>query len=146
MSKRALAPLFVCLFLAAAGIAHAGSLPIYCFLDYYVSTQSGMLSASPVARICPVKVTFSNGAGFTGRTYACTIPAGQTSCSLTVDPQASGVPVSFTPQSAATSLLYSSIEADNGCVYDTDYPSARVDTMMMTQVLVGHRFDCATRP
>src|SRR5437764_2765271 len=108
MSKRALAPLFVCLFLASVGIAHGTSLPIYCNLDYYVSTQSGMLSASPLARICPVKVIFSNGGGSTGRTYACTIPAGQTSCSLTVDPQASGVPLSFTPQSADTSLLYSS--------------------------------------
>jgi hypothetical protein len=147
MSKRAMMPLFVCLFLAAAGIAHAGSLPIFCNLDYYVSTQSGALSASPRVRVCPVKVTFSDGVGSTGRTYACAIPAGQFSCSLTVDPQASGVPASFTPRSAYSALLHSNTEEDNGCVYDPDYPSARIDTMMgNTQVIVLHRFDCAQRP
>jgi hypothetical protein len=146
MLKRAIAPLFVGLFLAAAGIAQAGSLPIFCNLDYYVSTQSGALSASPRDRVCPVKVSFSNGAGTTGRTYSCTVPAGQFSCSMTVDPQASGVPLSFTPQSAYTALLHSSTEEDNGCVYDPDYPSARIDTMMGTQVIVLHRFDCTQRP
>lgn len=146
MLKRTVAPLFVGLCLAAAGIAQAGSLPITCNLDYYVSTVSGALSATPRDRVCPVKVTFSNGAGSTDRTYACTILAGQTSCSVTVDPQASGVPTSFTPQSAYTALLRSSTEEDNGCVYDPGYPSATINTMLGTQVFVLHRFDCAQRP
>ena len=144
--KRTVAPLFVGLFLAVAGIAQASSLPIYCNLDYYVSTGSGALSATPRDRVCPVKVIFSNGAGSTGRTYACTVLAGQTSCSMTVNPQASGVPSSFTPQSAYTTFLHSSTEEDNGCVYDPGYPSAVIDTMMGTQVIVGHRFDCTQLP
>ncbi|HEX4965135.1 MAG TPA: hypothetical protein VF173_30280 [Thermoanaerobaculia bacterium] len=146
MSKRTMAPLFLGLFLAAAGIAQAGSLPIFCNLDYYVSTQSGALSASPRARVCPVKVSFSDGVGVTGRTYACTIPAGQFSCSVTVDPQASGVPATFTAQSAYTALLHSSTEENNGCVYDLGYPSAQINVMMGTQVIVLHRFDCSQRP
>ncbi len=146
MSKKAMAPLFVCLFLTSLGMARGTTLPITCNLDYYVSTESGQLSETPGARVCPVRVTFANG-GTTTRTYACTVPAGQFSCSLTVDPQASGVPTGFTPQSAATSLLYSDTEQDNGCIYDPGYPSAQVNNMMGNiQVIVLHRFDCATRP
>ncbi|HSS47613.1 MAG TPA: hypothetical protein VLX28_01580 [Thermoanaerobaculia bacterium] len=147
MLKRDVAPLLIGLFLAVAGIAQAGSLPIYCNLDYYVSTVSGMLSETPRDRVCPVKVTFSNGSGgSTERTYGCTIPAGQFSCSVTVDPQASGVPTGWAPQSVYTTLLHSSTEEDNGCVYDPGYPSAQILTMMGTQVNILHRFDCTTRP
>lgn len=144
--KRTVAPLFVGLLLAVAGIAQAGSLPITCNLDYYVSTVSGALSATPRDRVCPVKVTFSNGSGSTGRTYSCTVLAGQTTCSVTVDPQASGVPTGWGPQSVYTSLLHSSTEENNGCVYDPGYPSATISTMFGTQVFILHRFDCTTRP
>jgi hypothetical protein len=75
------------------------------------------------------------------------VPTGQFSCSFTVDPSASWVPAGFTPQSAYTASLYSSTEENAGCVYDIDYPSASIYTMMgNTQVIVLHRFDCTSRP
>jgi hypothetical protein len=138
---------FVGLFLVSAGLALATNLPILCNLDYYVSTGSAAISATPRDRVCAVKVIFSNGGGTTGRTYSCTVPTGQTSCSLTADPSASGVPTSFTPQSAYTAPLYSSTEEDSGCVYDPGYPSAQISTMMgNTQLIVHHRFDCTSAP
>ena len=105
---------FVSLFLVSAGLALATNLPILCNLDYYVSTGSAAISATPRDRVCAVKVIFSNGSGTTGRTYSCTISTGQTSCSLTADPSASGVPTGFTPQSAYTASLYSSTEEGSG--------------------------------
>ena len=99
MSKnRSLAPLLLALFLASAGRVNATSLPILCNLDYYVSTTSGALSATPRSRVCAVRVVFSNGGGSTSRTYSCTVATGQTSCSFTVDPAASSIPWAEPPQ------------------------------------------------
>jgi hypothetical protein len=138
---------FFGLSLFSAGLCLATSLPITCFLDYYVSTSSGALSATARDRVCPVKVIFSNGSGTTGRTYSCTVLNGGTSCSITVDPSASGVPSGFTPQSAYTASIYSGTEEGLGCVYDVDYPYAQVSTMMgSTQVFAHHRFDCTSHP
>jgi hypothetical protein len=141
------APLLLALSLASAGMANATSLPILCNLDYYVSTGSASLSATPRDRVCAVQVIFSNGGGTTSRTYSCTVATGQTSCSLTVNPAASSVPSGFTPQSASTAPLYSSTEEDAGCVYDAGYPSAQISTMMgTTSLTVHHRFDCTSTP
>jgi hypothetical protein len=146
MLKKAVVSLFG-LSLVSASLSFAANLPILCNLDYYVSTQSGAISATPRDRTCPVKVIFSNGFGTTGRTYSCVIPTGQTSCSITVNPAASSVPLSFAPTSAYTASLYSATEEDAGCVYDETYPSARIDNMMGNlQVIVHHRFDCTSVP
>ena len=107
---------FVGLFVVSAGLALATNLPILCNLDYYVSMGSAAISATPRARVCAVKVIFSNGSGTTGRTYSCTISTGQTSCSLTADPSASGVPTGFTPQSAYTASLYYALVVKNASV------------------------------
>jgi hypothetical protein len=137
---------FFGLSLFSAALCLATSLPITCDLDYYVSTSGAGLSATARDRVCPVKVIFSNGAGTTGRTYSCTVLSGNTSCSITVDPSASGVPSGFTPQSAYTAAIYSGTEEGLGCVYDVGYPYAEVDTMLSTQVIAHHRFDCTSAP
>ena len=140
---------FCGLFVVSAGLCLGTTLPITCFIDYYVSTQDASLSATPRDRVCAVKVIFSDGYGTTGRTYSCVVPEGQFSCSITIDPAASWVPASFVPHSAYTASLYSSTEEAAGCVYDPDYPSAQVNTMMgmmPPQVFAGHRFDCTSRP
>jgi hypothetical protein len=146
MLKRTVVSFFG-LSLVSAGLSFAANLPILCNLDYYVSTQSGAISATPRNRTCPVKVIFSNGFGTTSRTYSCVIPAGQTSCSMTVDPAASGVPGSFAATSAYTAYLYSATEEDAGCVYDEGYPSGQINNMMGNlQVIAHHRFDCTSVP
>lgn len=138
---------FIGLSLVSAGLSFAANLPILCNLDYYVSTQSAAISATPRDRVCPVKVIFTNGGGSTSRTYSCVVLSGQTSCSMTVDPAASYVPLSFAPTSAYSASLYSATEENAGCVYDEGYPSGRVNNMMGNlQVIVHHRFDCTSQP
>lgn len=145
------------LLLAGAERAGATTLPLTCNLDYLVSTVSGALSATPRDRVCTAEIVFANGSGgTTSRDYGCKITAGNTSCSLAIDPSASGVPAGFLPATVVTAPLYSSTEETNGCTYyilsgagtasQTLYPSATILTMPMTSVNILHRFDCVTRP
>ena len=140
---------------------HASTFPFTCTLDYMVSTDSGMLSDTPVDRVCTAQIVFmdSTHSGETSREYACTVAAGTSSCTATIDPSLSGVPSSFSPTAVATAPLYSSLEESHGCTYaildgfatpPQLYPSAQVMTMPMPmsglQVNVIHRFDCTSRP
>lgn len=145
----------------SAVAARATTYQFSCSIGYMVSTQNGSLSSTPIDRVCTAQVVFMNAgrSGETSRSYSCTVLAGTSSCSLTIDPAASGVPAGFTPAAVATAPLHSATEESNGCTYlildgfanpPQLYPSATVLTGPMPGmpplIDVLHYFDCTTRP
>lgn len=141
---------------AIATTAVATTFPFTCNLGYEVSTSgSSALHDTPQDRVCAVEIVYSNGSGATTRTYSCTVAASTSSCTVTIDPSASSVPSGFSPTSAVTAPLHSSVEESNGCVYlivdpfstpPGRYPSATVLTMPSLEVVVTHYFDCTSVP
>jgi len=53
------------------------------------------------------------------RSFSCIVRAGDTSCSLTVEPREYGVPAEYVLKSVGTAPLYSPAEEADGCVYGT---------------------------
>src|ERR1700753_2452903 len=130
--------------------------PTTCTTQYQVSTAGGTLYNTPIDRVCTAEIVFQNSTHTAAktRTYSCTIPAGNVDCTTIVDPTASGVPSSYSPVSAVTAPLHSSIEELHGCTYQVLnaftsppilYPQVLIETDTL-EVIVNHDFDCTSVP
>jgi hypothetical protein len=147
----------VLLLLGTAAAAGASTFPFTCSLGYEVSTVSGALNDTPRDRVCTAEIVFENSGGTseTSRSYSCTVAASTSSCTVTIDPSASGVPAGFSPTAVVTAPMHSATEENNGCTYlilngfsapPTLYPTATIFTSPSLEVVVLHYFDCTSVP